>query len=173
MSVIQCNTHLSHLIDGFYTLIYIVIRLIMSCMFSISAQKHGLKSQFFISFRWVKAAPVSLFMADLLLHLVAGEMPDIWLEKYRPIKFEARLCRLCHFSLAPDFCFLIPPRCFFPTVHSTAQDVVGNTGAVTILRSHAAAGAVRVESYPLSVLLRLHQQMEIHSRHYLRYMKNY
>eukprot|EP00435_Cladocopium_sp_Y103_P034314 s75_g8.t2 len=38
---------------------------------------------------------------------LAGEMPDIWLEKYRPIKFE---------------------------------DVVGNTGAVSILRSHAAAG---------------------------------
>lgn len=32
-------------------------------------------------------------------------------------------------------------RGVFPTVHSTAQDVVGNTGAVTILRSHAAAGA--------------------------------
>lgn len=144
MSVIQCNTHLSHLIDGLYTLISIVIRLIMSCMFSISAQEHGPEIPKDISFRWVKAAPVSLFMADLLLHLVAGEMPDIWLEKYRPIKFEARLCHICHFSLAPDFCFLIPPRCFFhffPTVHSTAQDVVGNTGAVTILRSHAAAGA--------------------------------
>lgn len=42
------------------------------------------------------------------------------------------------------FLFFDASEVFFPTVHSTAQDVVGNTGAVTILRSHAAAGAVRV-----------------------------
>ena len=61
-------------------------------------------------------------------------MPEIWLEKYRPIKFEAP-------ARAPP---LFAKR-------DTCKDVVGNSAAVTILRSHATAGQV-VRPFTGSVL---------------------
>lgn len=64
-------------------------------------------------------------------------MPDIWLEKYRPIKFEVGVNSGTVGTNQP----VVSPLFLFEKLAKAVKDVVGNTGAVAILKSHAAAGS--------------------------------
>ena len=165
-------------LDGVWHLICRVIPLIKSCMFSISAPKTMLWNPIWHIFQ-VFQNGTNQFVPGSTLQVKCQRFgsrsigPSSLRRQISVTPWVGGIYIYIIWNIYIYICF------FFGSHFAKPEDVVGNTGAVTILRSHAAAGAVsglwlsRLVYVPLYHEEFTNRNMEIHFRHYLWKMNSY